>query len=367
MLKVQEYLRSGKTLADLEKELAITNRITNGKISLSYDQCFSPMDNQIVQECRGLILEENTYNIIAFPFIKFFNYGEGFCPKINLEKSIIREKLDGSMLILYCYKEQWFFATRQMPEAQGQSQCNLTFSEIAFMTFKDMNIDFDILKEKLNKNYTYIFELTSPLTQVYIYYPNNKLTLLAVRDLQTLKELDPEPIAKELGLECPIKYSFNDFQSIVQTINSWKGTEQEGVVVCDSNFNRVKIKNLDYVHGQQLLHKMSASDRNVMVVVVNGNYDDLLSKAPSYVVDKINSFKDKLLKIKTICEYEYNKHKNIENMKEFALSVQNCFWAAYMFSMKRNKVKSFNDMIKSMITSNTGIDTLIDLCKKVGD
>ncbi len=61
MLKIQEYLRSGKTLAELKEEFGIKHN-RHGEhpnlVGLKYSQIDSPMGEQIVQECRGLILDE---------------------------------------------------------------------------------------------------------------------------------------------------------------------------------------------------------------------------------------------------------------------------------------------------------------------
>ena len=68
-LKIQEYLLTpGNDLSTLERDYAIEHRIKNGKISLNYNQISSPMDQEICQECRGIILRENTFDVIAFTF-----------------------------------------------------------------------------------------------------------------------------------------------------------------------------------------------------------------------------------------------------------------------------------------------------------
>ncbi len=366
-LEVQKYLRGGHTLDELEKEFGIYHRVKNGKVVFSYDHLFSPMKERICQECRGLILKENTWEAICVPFFKFHNYGEGLASKIDWNSARILEKIDGSNLNLALdpFTSKFCFSTRGMAEAEGLCESGQTYSEIAFLALKEMGINWEDFEKLLNKDYTYIFELVSPYTQVHIFYETPTLYLLAVRDNLSLKEIDHISIAKKLGVPVPKSYPLMELDKLVELVNSWKGTEQEGVVVCDANFNRVKVKNLDYVHGQHLVHKMAASDRNIMVVVVNGNYDDLLSRAPSFVVDKISHYKAKLLAVKTICEYEWYKYKDIESMKEYAFAARTCLWDAYMFSMKRNKIESFNEMIKGMIVSNQGIDKLIEMCGKV--
>ncbi len=97
MLEVQKYLNRGNRLEDLEKEYGVYHRIKNGKVVLSYDQIKSPMGEKICQECRGLVLREHTWEIVCFPFKKFFNSGEGHAAEINWETARVLEKIDGCL------------------------------------------------------------------------------------------------------------------------------------------------------------------------------------------------------------------------------------------------------------------------------
>ena len=53
-----------------------------GYILLKYNQLSSDFNNEIVRECRGLILDVD-YNPVCVPFFKFGNYGESYCPEID--------------------------------------------------------------------------------------------------------------------------------------------------------------------------------------------------------------------------------------------------------------------------------------------
>lgn len=78
MLEVQTYLRGGKTIDDLESELGIKAiaHPTLPLVILNYNQIESPKRNSIVRECRGLVLEVGTWNVVARSFQRFFNFGE---------------------------------------------------------------------------------------------------------------------------------------------------------------------------------------------------------------------------------------------------------------------------------------------------
>ena len=79
MLKVQEFLRNGGTLEDLAREpynLFVRKHDTDGRVLLKYSPA-SPKNEIICQECRGLILdEESDWEIVCRSFNRFFNAGE---------------------------------------------------------------------------------------------------------------------------------------------------------------------------------------------------------------------------------------------------------------------------------------------------
>lgn len=96
-LLVQDYLRSGKTLENLVLEHGVYSKVTNGKIALSYDQLEASNTDLLACECRGLVLEEKTYNIIACPMFRFFNDSQvDLIPKdFDWPSAKFEEKMDG--------------------------------------------------------------------------------------------------------------------------------------------------------------------------------------------------------------------------------------------------------------------------------
>ncbi len=78
------------------------------------------MTSKVVQECRGLLVdEENNYRVISFPYTKFFNYNETCAVKIDWKSAKVYDKLDGSLAIMYHYKGKWYVASSSKPEGGG--------------------------------------------------------------------------------------------------------------------------------------------------------------------------------------------------------------------------------------------------------
>src|SRR4051812_551578 len=94
---VQHYLRSGGTLETLARDYAVTAR-RHGRfpnlVQLKYSQINSPMHEPIVQDCRGIILDEaNNWAIASFPYRKFFNHGEPNAAAIDWGTARVYDKL----------------------------------------------------------------------------------------------------------------------------------------------------------------------------------------------------------------------------------------------------------------------------------
>lgn len=78
-MKIQDWLRNnGGNLELLEEQLGIkSNCHEDGRVILNYDQINSPKNNDLVRECRGLVLDKNNnWELVARSFSRFFNLGE---------------------------------------------------------------------------------------------------------------------------------------------------------------------------------------------------------------------------------------------------------------------------------------------------
>lgn len=376
MLLVQEYLISGKTLEDLQKDHGINNNITNGKVSLNYDQIDSKETDLLAQQCRGLILEEGSWEIIACPMFRFFNMRQECRASIHWGSVKYLLKLDGTMLIIYFYKDQWYVGTRSRAEANVPNENSLTFSQITDLAiqevYQDKTANLQSFMSLAPKDRTYVFELTSPLNQVYCFYNKLNITLIAVRDNITLKEEFPENYLKYFNcIETAESYNFSSTEDMINIINSWNPKEKEGVVVRDQFFNRIKVKNPGWEAMSHLKDSLQASLRNCVKLVLLGKEDDIIGDLPEVIQNRILDIKKyvSLLKEKVMLEYE--EIKGIDNMKEFASKAEFTIWPAAMYALKRGKspdLKHFmlgGNKYKNGDIPDNCIDNVLIICKKL--
>ncbi len=198
------------------------------------------------------------------------NLGEGCAAKFDWATSRIQEKVDGSLCIVYFYDGNWQVATKGTPDASGNvNGYSFTFAELFWKIANDQGVT-KFLEEHGHKRYTYLFELTSFFNRVVVPYRNSKLTLLGARRDDGI-ELSSAFYAPFPAVNVVKEYNFNSVQDMVAFAKNLNGTEGEGFVVVDNNFNRVKVKGENYL---ALAHmKEGFGPRRVLEVVRNAELE----------------------------------------------------------------------------------------------
>ena len=76
----------------------------DGFVIFNYRQLDSDFNNEIVRECRGIIFKEGVWEQpVCHAFDKFGNYGEPYVPEMDWSTVNVSEKIDGSIMKLWCY------------------------------------------------------------------------------------------------------------------------------------------------------------------------------------------------------------------------------------------------------------------------
>jgi T4 RnlA family RNA ligase len=335
MLEVQKYLLT-HSLDDLRRDHGINVRFSTlnlRKFTLNYDQLEAKDDDPIAQECRGLVLHTQEAiifteeivgetTILAHPMHRFFNYGQTCASKVDLSNpnTKVFEKLDGTLTIVYWDQDlnNWCVATRSVPDADltitGYEEH--TFSSLFWKTFEVMNGR----KDALVKGYTYCFELCTPENWVVVKHTDYKLWLLAVRNHNGLEEMC-ENHFDLINIPAAPSYWFNDFDSLVEFVNNRNGKDYEGVVVMDVNFNRVKVKNTDYVSLSKVKDSVVKSPRALLTLILNEKEDDVIGFVPEFYQNKIQEVKAGIQNLIHSLDKEYEELW-CPDRKQFAQLIQ---------------------------------------------
>lgn len=263
---------------------------------------------------RGLILNNETGEVVARPFDKFFNWFQGGRKATGYFVNIT-EKIDGSCGILYRYNGQYKIATR------GSFN-----SEQAIWATNFLNANYDL--SGLPDEWTLIFEIVYPQNRIVVNYGDLEgLFLLAIRNRFT-GEYFPFyntvfDAANKYGFLLPSTHSFNNPTEIL-TVLGVLDENHEGFVVETSTGERWKFKGDKYLE----LHKFisSITKKNVLSIILDGKIDDYLSFMPAAFRDEANNVYNGIMRefheTKKEVDYYYKRLRVIRQRKDFAIQAK---------------------------------------------
>lgn len=319
-----------------DKPYCITIKRKDNFIIFNYNQIESDFYNPIVKECRGVILEDKTFKPVCVPFYKFGNYGEGYADTIDWSAARVQEKVDGSLIKLWNYNGKWKISTNGMIDAKdAQLSCNIseykTFYDLFMKAKENVGLDFD----KLNPKYTYMFELISPYNRVVVPYTEISIKHIGTRNLDTLEELNVD-----IGVPKPKEYSFKSLDECIRVAQELPFNE-EGYVVVDGNWHRIKVKSPAYVAVHHLTTNGVVTKERIVVLIRQNEHEEFLNYYPEFT-EQINNTKNKIDLFIENMNSAIDKAQNtiFSTRKDFAEFAKKTSCPALMFTWYDGKVST---------------------------
>lgn len=379
---VQKFLRN-RSLSELQAEHGVKARVTGHKFSLNYDQIEAKDSDPLAQECRGLILTPvqglvqmdvplGETRVLARPFDRFFNLGQEAAADVDLDHPETRfyEKMDGTLTILYFddVVGEWHVATRSVPEA------NLSIDGFGEYTFRTLfehayrettGREFKDFVRYLDVQTTYIFELTTPVNRIVVEYKDYGITLLGARARETGVEFDPVSIAPALEVPHAPVYRFGSLQEMVDFVSTRNPQNHEGIVVCDPQYRRIKVKNAGYLALNKVRDSVLNSPRGLVELLLLEKLDDALPLFPNHIVERAEKLQNAFRVLVQGARKDYldcwneaeqeapiseesSKALFRAHRKAFALAVQGRrLWMAPMMDIYQGKASDLTEWIKS--------------------
>lgn len=290
---------------------------------LNYTQIaqFTPEKwNHITDICRGLIYDNQTLEVKARPFKKFWNLNDNRHPETMMENlppsvPLITRKMDGSLGIGYRDAEKLFIATRGSFTSEQAAWAN--------EWIKRQDLDW------IPQNHTPLFEIIYPENQIVVKYEYPGLVLLAMINIETGEEV-PYGQLKHLGHYNGFPV-VNSFDRPICELASEDAENEEGYVVSWHDRNpplRVKVKFETYCRLHRLLTQTNAVtvwemlrdglDLTTLIADVPADFKSWIDGVESTLLSSYKTIEDAALA--SMLEYEGEKViANSEQRKQFAL------------------------------------------------
>lgn len=255
-------------------------------VLLKYDQINSDFNSPIVRECRGIILDEaDGHRPVCVPFFKFGNFGESYVLEIDWTTARIQEKVDGSLIKLWYYKGEWRVSSNGEIDARNAHVSCALLSERSdlYSLFMEAWNKTNVNMDTLSRNNTYMFELTSPYNRVVVKHDETTIRHIGTRNNETMTEHEID-----IGIQKPRVFTLGTLDECIMSAKNL-GYNEEGYVVVDQCYNRIKIKSPHYVMLSHLIQGVTTHAKIVEIIQKNER-DEFLTYFPEYrkVFDEIS-------------------------------------------------------------------------------
>lgn len=321
MLTIEKFIKENENWKELIQQAPYFLKIDEDDdyILIKYDMVNSDFTQEIVNECRGIIIDKHTNKAHALSFKKFFNIQEELHADIDWKTARVQEKVDGSKILYWYneYKNKWQVSTSGTLDAY-KAQVNdsgITFGQLfdtaLLNSIKAGITDFEKLHtfdEMLGKQYCYTFELVSPESRIVVPYKKTELYFIGVRNITDFKELRPTQLVLSDLIKTPKSYPLHTLEDCLKATEKM-GFDEEGFVVVDDNWNRVKIKSPQYVLAHFNRMNNGASYSRILEMIEHGSDKDFLKIYPEYTekFDKVKNAKESFFNkvLKSLYDFDF--------------------------------------------------------------
>ena len=308
-------------------------------VILNYNQIESDFSEQISRECRGLILDITVPTapvVVRMAFEKFGNLGEGYCPEIRWEEAWVQEKVDGSMCSLWwCpYLENWRVSTMSCIDARTAIISHAaagyeatSFAKLFWLAFRHTSNGLWGPDEHYDKNYCYTYELCTPINRIVTPHKEFKLVHIGTRDMRTLEEIETQSYA----IPKPKSFYFTSLEECVEAAKQLSFSE-EGFVVKDANYNRIKIKSPAYLAAFYLRNNGRLTLERVLDMLQSDGGKEFMSYYPEYETLFTGvEYAKRFIMCFLLGAIDILSRIHFETQKDFALAVKDTEFAPYFF------------------------------------
>ena len=339
-LEIVQYIEKfGLSL--LEQTFAIKvsrHKKYNNLVHLKYNQLESDFSRIEVKQARGIILDEdNNWSVVAYPYNKFWEFDNPLADIIDWKTAKVFEKVDGLLCYLFWYDNQWHVATSGTPDGGGNvGDFNFTFAELFWKTWNDLNY-----KLPAHTTLTYIFELCTPYNRVVVPHKTSRIVFHGARKIKN--EYYQESYCYDIASLNPsweaIKsFDLKSWDECIKVSQDLNPMEQEGFVVCDAFFNRIKLKTEQYKRIAKIRDHISIN--SIIEIIRKGEDLEFLKYYPEFTDlynDIYNRYLNLILNVRKIYQGIIAALQENYTRKDFAQKAVNTPYKDILFQLFDHK------------------------------
>lgn len=186
----------------------------------------------------------------------------------------------------------------------------------------------------------FAFELCTKHNRVVVQHAEPSLTLIGVRNPNGGTQY---PVDAFGHMFRPVRsFGLGSFSDIIQTFQTMEPLKQEGYVVVDGAFNRVKVKHPGYVAIHNL--KDGHSTRHLVEIIQAGETSEFLAYFPEWRPE-FEEIENGLRALESDLTADYARLRKISVQKDFALEAIKTRCSAALFSVRAGKTLSIREFL----------------------
>lgn len=274
---------------------------------------------------RGLVVAKDG-EILARPLPKFFNHYE---IKGELEEDFeLYDKMDGSLVIMFYYKNNRIFCTRGSFTSVQAARAHKIFEQ----KYNHVIV---------NKECTYCFEVIYPENKIVVDYGNiEELFLISITHTQTGKEVNID--ASEFKTVSKIKMTENSIQDLLNN----NIPNKEGYVIKYKNGFRMKLKFHNYISKHKSKTLSANSIKRSMQKMENINLENVPDECYEEVKQIQSELEEQFKCKKQMFEEEY---KDIvrESNGDIVEAIKQSQHSSILFAIHR--CKSYDKLVWKLL------------------
>lgn len=241
---------------------------------------------KIRRECRGIIFDSKTGDIIRRPFHKFFNVNEREETQdhvVDLSRPhAILEKLDGSMIAPFIVDGKMIWGTKMGATDVAKPVEEFVARNPEYVRFAE---------EAIANDWTPIFEWCSRKQRIVLDYFDDQLVLTGLRYMNTgAYALHGNLVELGKAFSIPVVRAFEpqtDMKAFLEYVRDLE--DLEGFVVRFDDGHMLKLK----CHWYLQIHKAKEAilqDRNIVELILDDKLDDVKAHLPKEDCDRLTRF-----------------------------------------------------------------------------